>query len=279
MIRATSLLTLSTLPIAVFLALWITLHRDIPPRETTLALAVKLTDEREMVYLLTLETGQFRPVEEGNQIYWSPSGRYLGIARHLQNMGGGGTMVDFTVHDLLTNTHHFREYNRGVNLSWSPDETYLLVKGYASSGMTGSQGWIDVFAGDNSDPQTPQPTLDLQKWMMGERSDLTPIGWTADGKLYLREPAQLWFYDPITHDKQQVSEIPELIDAITPESHASTRLSPDGSMQLSLPSDGSSRYWEIPRPLLRDMAIGVTVRIPLPPFTFHVLSFAWQPKS
>lgn len=274
MTRAMPLLSLTAFPLALFLALWMGLHRDADAHDSVLAMAVLLSDEREMVYLLTLETGQFRAIEEGNRAYWSPSGRYLGVGRHLHRLGGGGNMLSFAVHDLQNNTQNARNYERGVRLFWPPDEAYLVVEGYVSSGMSGSQGWLSFFTSDNAAELLNLPTVKVDNWMMGERSYLSPRGWTQDGRLLVqdnREASHL--YDPLTgKSEKEIQYTPELVYLVPPQVIDSTQRSPDGMMEVSLLASGNTI------PLLRDITTGVKVPVPVPPFTFRVLNFAWQPR-
>lgn len=190
-VRAVRLALLVTLCLSSFLTLWRTLHQhDAGRAPRVLAFAAQMTDERFMVFTLTIETRTLRAVGEGNWLRWSADGASLAIAQRVGRFGVGRRTAENSV-DF-------------INLA-----AYHLITGQR-------------------------------------------LG---------RDEAQ------------------QLIAALdgAPESTNAPAASPDGRLAIRMSEGNARAAWDINRPELRDTTTGVTLRLPVAPFTFRVLNYAWKP--
>lgn len=248
------------------------------------------------VYVYNPVTRTLRYITEGDGVLWSPSGRYLAVVRTVSPIGiQTGNVINFSVYDMQTDTLHQHNGSGTSNLVWSPDERYLIVTGWASSGLNGSNAWFDVLNGDGTG-ELPDYHSGFPGGIMGSRGGRTPIGWTVDGYLVIRDTNNVTDRDHLmrvnieTGDAHDIDSEPDnLVPFYTPTDDgfiyqwgATLNVpSPDGQFVATVADDWAGNLWERQTPMLTINGDDIFTQIDgaVPDHILDVQRMAWRPLS
>jgi dipeptidyl aminopeptidase/acylaminoacyl peptidase len=244
------------------------------------------------VFLYSPSRHSLRRIAAGSGVRWSPSGRYLAAVRTVNTIGlQMGDVAGFSIFDMETGALVEQDTYASSRLVWSPDEHHVILTGWGSSGLSGSNSWFDVLDGNGAG--TIPYHAGFPDGIMGQRGGRAPTGWTDSGDLIVHDwnmstGRDQWFLvDTQTGEEQEIDAEPAGLRPFNPApevygtywGETLTVASPDRRYVATVPDEQFNDLGVIQTPalIINDVDVIGADDVPWPENILDVQRMAWRP--